>query len=96
MASPAPGSTFTTSTATFQWNAGSGVDQYYLSVGTSQASVANAPWGDIFAQSTETNPSQVVSGIPLTGNPVYVRLWWRIGTMWTSTAHTYQTQVIPD
>ncbi|MEE9123703.1 MAG: hypothetical protein V3U14_04295, partial [candidate division NC10 bacterium] len=86
----------TTATATFQWNAGSGVDQYYLGVGTSQAAVDQAPYGDIFSQFTGTNPSQVVSGIPLTGNPVYVRLWWRMGTTWTSTAHTYQTQAIQD
>ncbi len=96
MASPAPGSTLTTSSATFQWNAASGVEEYYLGVGTSQAAVDHAPYGDLFAQSTETNTSQVISGIPLTGNPVYVRLWWRRGTSWTSTAHTYQTQVIPD
>jgi hypothetical protein len=61
-------------------------------VGTSQAAVDTTPLGDIFAQSVGTNTSQVVSGIPLTGNPVFVRLWWRVGTTWTSTASTYQTQ----
>ena len=87
LVSPAIGSTLTTSTATFQWNAGSGIEQYYLSVGT-----AIDQKGDIFSDLTGTNSSQVVSGIPLTGNPVYVRLWWKTGTGWTSTAHTYQTR----
>ncbi|MEX2490763.1 MAG: hypothetical protein WD425_03265, partial [Nitrospirales bacterium] len=86
MVSPALGSTLTTSTATFQWNPGSGVEQYYLRVGTSQDA------GDIFSQLTGTNSSQAVSGIPLTGEPVYVRLWWNMGSGWTSTAHTYQTR----
>ena len=89
---PPPASTLTTSTVTFQWSAGSGVAEYYLGVGTSQATVANAPWGDIFAQSTGTNTSAVVSGIPLTGNPVFVRLWWKIETTWSFTDYTYQTQ----
>ena len=92
MLSPPPGSTLTTSTVTFQWSAGSVVAEYWLGVGTTQAAVANNPWGDIFAQSTGTNTSAIVSGIPLIGNPVFVRLWWKIGTTWSFTDYTYQTQ----
>ncbi|MEX2490764.1 MAG: fibronectin type III domain-containing protein, partial [Nitrospirales bacterium] len=66
MVNPALGSTLTTSTATFQWNPGRGVEQYYLSVGTSQGAVDHAPYGDIISQLTGTNSSQAVSGIPLT------------------------------
>ena len=77
---------------TFEWNAGSGVEAYWLGIGTSQAAVANSPYGNIFAQSTGTKTSQFVSGIPLTGNPVYVRLWWKIGTKWFYTDSTYQTR----
>jgi hypothetical protein len=38
LVSPALGSTLTTSTATFQWNPGRGVEQYYLSVGNQSGS----------------------------------------------------------
>ena len=92
MVSPSADSTLTTSTATFQWSTGHTVEKYYLGVGTSQAAIANTPWGDIFAQSSGTNTSQVVSGIPLTGKPVFVRLWWKRGTTWLFTDYTYQTQ----
>jgi hypothetical protein len=89
---PSIGSSLTTSPVTFSWSPGSGIAEYFLGVGTSQAAVDTTPLGDIFAQSVGTNTSQAVSGIPLTGNPVFVRLWWRMGTTWTSTASTYQTQ----
>ena len=87
---PIPTSTLTNSTVTFQWTAGSGVDSYWLGVGTSQASLANNPWGDISSQST-TSTSLTVSGIPINGNPVYVRLWWNVGSTWFFTDYTYQT-----
>ena len=89
---PTPGSTLISSTVTFQWSAGSGVDQYWLGVGTSQASVSNSPWGDILAGTTGLNTSQQLTGIPLDGNTVYVRLWWLIGTTWSFTDYIYQTQ----
>ena len=92
--SPSPSSTLMTPTVIFQWEVVSSASQYYLGVGTSPSSVANVPWGDIFAKNTGTNISQSVSGIPITGNPVYVRLWWRIGTEWFFTDYTYQTQAV--
>jgi hypothetical protein len=92
LVSPLPGSTLSSSTMTVQWNAGSAVDEYWLGVGTSQAAIANTPWGDIFAASAGTKTSQFVDDIPLTGNPVFVRLWWKTGTTWFYTDSTYQTQ----
>ncbi len=92
MTSTTPDSTLTTSTVTFHWSAGDGLDMYYLGVGTSQASVENSPWGNIFIGSTGLNTSQQVTGIPLDGNTVYVRLWWRIGGRWKFIDYTYQTQ----
>ena len=90
LTNPTPGSTLTSSTVTFQWTAGSGVNSYWLGVGTSQASLVSNPWGDIFSQST-TSTSAIVSGIPINGNPVYVRLWWHVGSAWFFTDYTYQT-----
>ena len=69
-------------TVTFQWSAGSGVEEYYIGVGTSQASIENSPWGDIDAQSTGTSTSAEITGIPLDGNTVYVRLWYLINGVW--------------
>jgi hypothetical protein len=92
MVNPPAGSTLTTSTGTFQWSPSSGVAEYYLGVGTSQTAVANAPWGNLFAQSTGTTTSAIVSGMPLTGSPVFVRLWWKIGTTWAFTDYTYQME----
>ncbi|MDR4503469.1 MAG: Ig-like domain-containing protein [Candidatus Scalindua sp.] len=90
---PAPGQTLTTSTVTFQWDVGAGVSRYWLGVGTSFPSVSAKPWGDIFASTTGTNRTQKVTGIPINGNPVHVRLWWKIGTApWSYKDYIYQTQ----
>ena len=82
--SPTPGSTLTASPVPFQWSAGSGVAEYHLYVGTTSGGK------DIYDQSQGTDTSVSVS-VPLNGNPVYVRLWWRIGGTWSSTDYTYQT-----
>ena len=93
MTSPVPGSTLTTSTVTFQWSTGTGVSVYWLGVGTSFKSVNTPPYGDIYGASTLKRTTQQVTGIPINGNPVYVRLWWKIGTgAWTYSDYTYQTQ----
>ncbi|MDR4506255.1 MAG: cadherin-like domain-containing protein [Candidatus Scalindua sp.] len=92
--SPAPGFTLTSSTVTFQWNFVSGVSRYWLGVGTSFASVSTPPWGDIYSASSGINTMQQVTGIPINGNPVYVRLWCKIGTeASTYRDYTYQTQI---
>ena len=92
MLSPAPGTILTSPTVTFQWSAGIGVDQYWLGVGTSQANVdGSSSYGDIYAQSTGTSTSALVTGIPLDGNTVYVRLWYKISTTWDFNDYTYQT-----
>ena len=92
LTSPTLGSTLSSSTVTFQWSPGTGVDAYHLGVGTSEAVISTGhPWGDIFGANTGTKTSAVVSDIPIGGNPVYVRLWWRNGASWSSSTYTYQT-----
>ena len=86
---PTPGSSLMSSSVTFQWSAGSGVNMYYLGIGTSQASIKNSPWGDIYAQYTNTGTTATVSGIPLDGSTVYVRLWYKINTAWFFKDYTY-------
>ena len=45
---PTPGVELTTPAVTFQWDQGSGVEEFYLGVGTTFESVSQAPWGDVF------------------------------------------------
>jgi hypothetical protein len=88
MTSPAPNTNLTSSSVTFQWNAGTGVSQYWLSVGTSPAGT------DIFTQSTGATQQATVNGIPITGRTVYVRLWSLIGSTWSYHDYAYTGGVL--
>jgi hypothetical protein len=81
--SPAPGSTLSGSTVTFVWNTGSGVTEYWLDVGTS-------PGGNqIYTKTQSTNLSVTVSGVPVNGGAIFVRLWSRISGDWYFNDYTY-------
>jgi glucose/arabinose dehydrogenase len=83
MVSPTPGSTLTSSTVAFIWNAGSGVSAYWLEVGTT-------PGGNqIYPGSPVTNLSATVSGLPTNGSTVYVRLWSLLSGAWQSNDYIY-------
>jgi hypothetical protein len=73
---PAPGGQLTSATATFQWNAGTNVTEYWLYVGTSFGA------RNLYSASQGTTLSRTVSGLPVTGVPVYVRLWSRTAHGW--------------
>lgn len=81
--SPAYGSTFTSSTVTFNWNSGSGASQYYLDVNSSPGS------RDIYANYV-SGGSTTVSGIPTDGRTIYVRLWSLIGGSWLYNDYVYK------
>jgi serine protease len=83
LSSPAPGSTLTASTVTFQWTGGAGVTQYYLQVGTT------AGGADLYDRDQGTSLSATVGNLPAGGQTVYVRLWSRISGDWQSQMHTY-------
>ena len=68
MTSPANGSTFTSTSVTFNWNPGSGNSQYYLYVGNSVGS------SEYFSNYV-SGGSTTVSGLPCDGRNLYVRLW---------------------
>src|ERR1017187_6129646 len=55
MTSPAPGSTLTSSSATFQWSSGTGVSDYFLYVGRSFGT------NDIYGQDQGLNLSTTVN-----------------------------------
>ncbi|MCH8807332.1 MAG: M6 family metalloprotease domain-containing protein [Planctomycetes bacterium] len=83
MTSPADGSTFTSSSVTFNWSAGTGVNEYWLEVGTPASPAA------YYSASTATSQSQVVSGLPSDGSAVRARLWSRIGSTWSYNTYNY-------
>jgi hypothetical protein len=80
---PAPGSTLTASTVTFQWTGGTGVSQYWLAVGTTAGA------GDLLYQDRGTGLNATVAGLPTNGATLYVRLWSMINGVWLFTDYTY-------
>jgi uncharacterized protein YraI len=86
LTSPAPGTTLPGGTATFGWSAGTGALQYSLSIGTTGPGSFN-----VYSQGQGTSRSVTVSGLPVDGSTVYVRLWTQFGggTGWVLTDYTY-------
>jgi hypothetical protein len=82
MTSPTPSSTFTGSSVTFNWTAGSGTN-WWIDVGSS-------PGGNQYLQSGSLNvQTATVSGLPTDSSAVYVTLYTLIGGVWVSNAYTY-------
>jgi len=82
--SPTPGSTLAGSTATFTWDAGSGVTERYLMVGTT-------PGGSqVYAAYQGTASSRTVTGLPSNGSTVYVSLASWIEGNWQVNSYTYR------
>lgn len=82
MTTPATGSTLTTSEVTFSWST-SLATEYYLQVGT-------APGGqDLFSAGLGPNLSALVSGLPIGGQPVFVRLWSNVNGAWLFNDSSY-------
>ena len=75
--SPAAGSTFSGTSATFAWTTVPGADNYWLDVGST------AGQGDISAGAT-TTVSKTVSGLPCDGRTIHVQLWTHVGGAWQS------------
>jgi hypothetical protein len=82
LTSPAAGSTLTGSAATFQWSPGSGVAQYWLYVGSSPGAL------DIANRDGGTGLSTVLTGLPMNGQALYVRLHSLISGGWQYNDYT--------
>ncbi len=83
LTAPTPGSTLTSSTATFQWTAGNGVSQVALYVGTGGFGSY-----DIYHGYQGASLSATVSGLPSEGT-IFVRLWSYLGGAWQYADYTY-------
>jgi sugar lactone lactonase YvrE len=77
LTSPAPGSTLTSSSATFQWSPGSGVSGYILAL-----SATNPGSHDLYSGTSTTATSATVTGLPTNGLPIYARLYSHINGSW--------------
>ena len=89
ISSPAAGSVLPSSSMTFTWTPGSLVTSYQLWV-----SPNHVGWNNLY-NSTPTNAtSALVTGLPVNGSTVYVRLWSLIKGAWQYTDYTYTAQTI--
>jgi hypothetical protein len=90
MLSPANGSTLPGSTATFQWSSVAGISEYWLYV----SKVAPGA-KELYNASQGANTLKVLTGLPTDGNPVYVRLWYRVGSVWSYLDYSYKSPLAP-
>jgi hypothetical protein len=81
---PAGGSTLTSSSQTFDWNAGGGATQYVIWAGTTGAGSNN-----IAAIDRGANLNATITGLPVDGSTIHVRLWSLIGANWLFIDYTY-------
>ena len=82
MLNPAPGSTFSSSSASFNWSAGSATS-YILLVGSSQYA------HDIYSIGPTSVLSATVNNIPTDGRTIFVTLASNVSGSWTSNNYTY-------
>jgi sugar lactone lactonase YvrE len=82
--SPAPTSTLTASSATFNWTAGTLATAYWIDAGSSPGGTQYFQSGNLGNVLTKT-----VSGLPTNGSTVYVTLYSLLSGQWLSTAYTY-------
>ena len=87
MVSPTNATTLTGSSATLNWNAGSGISRYALWVGSEPQSY------DIFG--AEVSGLSKTLTLPMDGSPVYVSLWSYLNGGWQSNSYWYYTYKNP-
>ena len=82
MEQPVPGSLILSSSATFQWTSG-GATQYGLSIGTTGVGSSDV------LQAAPTTTLYTVTGLPVNGETLYVRLLSLVNGTWQSNDYTY-------
>ena len=87
MISPAPGSTLTSSTVTFQWKAGEGVSRYTMYLGRYPET------HDINALDAGLSTSATVTNIPTVGRKFYVTLYSYINGAYQPEVYDYNESI---
>jgi hypothetical protein len=84
LTTPAPGSTFTGTTVTFDWTAGNQASAYWLDLGSN-------PGGNQYFQSGNVGNVTTITAnnLPSDGSPVYATLYSLVGSQWYSNSYTY-------
>jgi hypothetical protein len=92
--SPTPGSTFSGTSVTFTWQVPSGgptVLEYQLYVGTALGTP------DLYNSGSLGLATSVgVNGLPTDGRTIHARLFYRVGTLWRFTDHTFTAANLPN
>ena len=88
LTTPASGSTLAGPNATFSWTAGTNATGYALWIGSSQADPDNLYYS---GEQASTVTSLAVSGLPVNGETIYVRLITYYGAASTFTTYTYNS-----
>jgi Divergent InlB B-repeat domain len=83
MATPTPGSQFTSGSATFTWNAVTGAQAYWLDVGSTSGG------NNYYSQNQGSATSVNVSTLPTNGSQVYVTLYTEFGGTWYNNIYSY-------
>jgi uncharacterized protein YkwD len=83
MVSPKPLTQLSSSTVTFEWKTGSGIEEYKLDIGSSPGGT------DIFSSAVGVSGRATVSGLPGFGKSVFVRLWARVAGTWQYIDYAY-------
>ena len=85
ISAPKPGATFNDSAVTFEWTSnGAVVQQWWLYAGSTVGA------SDLFnSGSLGTRRSTTVHGLPTDSRDVFVRLWYRIGSVWEFSDNQY-------
>src|SRR5437016_6034058 len=84
MLNPPPGSTFTSSSVTFTWSAGSAT-AYFLFVGSSLHGA------DVYNSGIVTVLSKTVNNIPTDGRTIYVTLGSEVSGSWSAKDYKFAT-----
>ena len=83
--SPVPnGAILNTSTLSLNWSTGTGVNEYWLVVGSSPGA------GDLYSANEGTNLSQTLQ-VPVDGRRIYVEIWSLVSGSWMSASYYYDT-----
>ena len=86
---PTAGATLTASNEVFIWNYNGGaVEQWALMAGSTVGGSEYFITGAI-----DNATTTVANGLPTDGSTIYVRLWYRIGTTWSSIDATYTAAI---
>ena len=88
LVSPVSGTVLSGSQVAFNWNAGAGVSQYAIWIGSTPDSY------DLCAKSLGTALFQTVT-LPADGRAIYVKLWSMINGTWQSTPYTFTAYTTP-